>query len=130
MAANEQTPPKIEPRITAAPKIRQIYWCDFPLDAHLPEFWKTRPVVILSYRNTLYGAVSVIPCSTGDQTGNPWAVPMQTTIDGRASWAICDKLSTVAVSRLSVDRRGIAKMPADEFDAIVRRVLEWLPTPA
>jgi mRNA interferase MazF len=55
---------------------------------------------------------------------------MQTTIDGRASWAICDKLSTVAVSRLSVDRRGIAKMPADEFDAIVRRVLEWLPTPA
>ena len=103
---------------------------DFPEDAQLPEFWKRRPVVIISYRNTLYGAVSVIPCSTSDQTGNKWAVPMQTSIDGRASWAICDKLSTIAVSRLSVDRRGIVQMPVGEFDDIVRCVLEWLPKPA
>ena len=130
MASNPQKPPQVTPRLIGAPKIRQLYWCDFPLDAQLPEFWKRRPVVILSYRNSLYGAVSVIPCSTGDQAGNKWAVPMQTTIDGRASWAICDKLSTVAVSRLSVDRRGIAQMPVGELDDIVRCVLEWLPKPS
>jgi mRNA interferase MazF len=129
MTTEQETPPRVAPRLIGAPKIRQIYWCDFPLDAQLPEFWKRRPVVILSYRHTLHGAVTIVPCSTGDQTGNRWAVPMQTTIDGRQSWAICDKLSTVAVSRLSVDRRGITQMPVAEFDEILRRVLEWLPTP-
>ncbi len=39
-----------QPRIIAAPKIRQLYWCDFWCDAQLPEMWKTRPVIVVSYR--------------------------------------------------------------------------------
>ena len=131
MTAHEQTPPpKVAPRLVAAPKIRQLFWCDFPQDAQLPEFWKRRPVIILSYRNTLYGAVTVIPCSTQAQAGNKWAFPLRTTIDGRAAWAICDKPSTVAVSRLLPDKGGLMRMPEAEFDGMMRLVLDWLPKPA
>jgi mRNA interferase MazF len=126
----QEAPPKVAPRLTGAPKIRQLYWCDFPQDAQLPEFWKRRPVIVLSYRNTLHGAVTVIPCSTQAQPGNKWAFPLQTTIDGRAAFAICDKMSTVAVSRLVPDKRGIMRMPEVEFDDMLRLVLAWLPVPA
>ena len=126
----QEAPPKVEPRLTAAPRIRHFYWCDFPQDAQLPEFWKRRPVIVLSYRNTLHGAVTVIPCSTQAQPGNKWAFPLQTTIDGRAAFAICDKMTTVAVSRLVPDKGGIVRMPAAEFDDMLRLVLAWLPVPA
>lgn len=130
MPAHEQAaPPRIAPRLIGAPKIRQLLWCDFPQDAQLPEFWKRRPVIVLSYRNTLHGAVTVVPCSTQAQPGNRWAFPLQTTIDGRAAWAVCDKITCVAVSRLLPDKRGIVRMPAAEFDAMLRLVLEWLPVP-
>src|SRR3546814_9188046 len=92
----QDSPPKVEPRVTAAPSIRQLYWCDFPQDAKLPEFWKRRPVIIVSSKNTLHGAVTVVPCSPAAQPGNKWAFPLQTTIDGRAAFAICDKLTTVS----------------------------------
>ena len=124
----EQPPPKIPPRLKSAPKIRQMYWCDFPQDAQLPEFWKRRPVVILSYRNGLHGAVTAIPCSTKDQAGNPWAFPLRTTIDGRAAWAICDKPATVAVSRLVQHYGTILRMPEPEFNEMLALVLRWLPT--
>jgi mRNA interferase MazF len=128
MSAQEQAPPpKIAPRLIGAPKIRQLFWCDFPQDAQLPEFWKRRPVIIVSYRNTLHGAVTVVPCSTQAQAGNQWAFPLQTTIDGRAAWAICDKVASVAVSRLLPDKNGIARMPQAEFENMLRLVLEWLP---
>jgi mRNA interferase MazF len=32
-----QKPPWVTPRIVAAPKIRQIYWCEFWQDARLPD---------------------------------------------------------------------------------------------
>jgi len=123
----QQPPPKVAPSLVAAPKARQLLWCDFPQDAQLPEFWKRRPVVILSHRNTLHGAVTVVPCSTQAQPGNKWAFPLQTTIDGRAAWAICDKPTTVAVSRLTPDKGGIARMPQNEFEDMLRMVLSWLP---
>jgi mRNA interferase MazF len=66
-----ERPPKIAPRLKAAPKIRGLYWCDFPADEQLPEFWKIRPIVVVSYKNTLHGAVTVIPISTVSQDGNP-----------------------------------------------------------
>lgn len=130
MSAHEQAPPpKVAPRLVSAPKIRQLLWCDFPLDAQLPEFWKRRPVVILSFKNTLHGVVTVVPCSTQTQLGNKWAFPLQTTIDGRAAWAICDKITSVAVSRLLPDKGGIVRMPETEFDDMLRIVLGWLPVP-
>lgn len=127
VAQSAQPPPKVAPRLIGAPKIRQLFWCDFPADAQLPEFWKRRPVVILSGRNTLHGATTVIPCSTQTQLENKWAFPLRTTIDGRAAWAICDKPTTVAVSRLVPDKNGIARMPQDEFEAMLALVLDWLP---
>ncbi|HET8918694.1 MAG TPA: type II toxin-antitoxin system PemK/MazF family toxin [Xanthobacteraceae bacterium] len=93
----DERPPRVDPHIPAAPAIRQLYWCDFPQDAQLPEFWKRRPVLIVSYKNTLRGAVTVVPCSSQDQAGNKWAIKLKTTINGEESWAICDKITTVAV---------------------------------
>ena len=123
----QEAPPRVAPRLKGAPKIRQLFWCDFPQDAQLPEFWKRRPVIILSYRNTLHGAVTAIPCSTQAQPGNPWAFPLQTTIDGRAAFAICDKMTTVAVSRLVPDKAGIVRMPEAEFNDMLSLALSWLP---
>ena len=126
----QEAPPKVAPRLTAAPKLRQLYWCDFPQDAQLPEFWKRRPVIVLSFKNTLHGAVTAVPCSTAAQPSNRWAFPLQTTIDGRAAFAICDKITSVAVSRLVPDKGGIIRMPEPEFDDMLRLVLAWLPKPA
>jgi mRNA interferase MazF len=120
-------PPRIAPRIKAAPAIRQLYWCDFPEDAHLPEFWKCRPVLVVSYKNTLSGAVTVVPCSSQNQSVNKWAIKLATTIDGNESWAICDKLTTVAVSRLSPAKTGIRRLPEPEFNGVLALMLQWLP---
>lgn len=124
--ANE-TPPKIAPRLKSAPKIRQLYWCDFPKDAHLPEFWKRRPVVILSKTATLYGTVVVVPCSTDPNQDPNRAFRLRTTIDGRQGWAICDKLTTVAVSRLLPAQGLIVRLPDDEFNEMLKVVLDLLP---
>ncbi|MEQ1639873.1 MAG: type II toxin-antitoxin system PemK/MazF family toxin [Novosphingobium sp.] len=129
-ARYQAPPPKVAPRLIGAPKIRQLYWCDFPQDAQLPEFWKRRPIIILSFRNTLHGAVTVVPCSTQAQPDNKWAFPLKTTVDGQAAWAICDKISTVAVSRLLPDKNGIRRLQQTEFEAMLQLVLEWLPKPS
>jgi mRNA interferase MazF len=94
----------------------------------LPEFWKCRAVLIVSLRSTLYGAVTVLACSSDDQTGNKWAYKQATTIDGRAdSWVICDKPTTVAVSRLSVDRTGVKFIPEREFNEVLALMYKGLP---
>ena len=81
LVMSEPLPPRrVPPRISAAPKIRAIYWCDFPEDAHMPEFWKTRPVVVVSYRNALHGAVTILPMTTAPQDNNLWAVPIRVVI--------------------------------------------------
>jgi mRNA interferase MazF len=120
-------PPRVKARLKAVPAIRELYWCDFPQDAQSPEFWKCRPVVIVSFKNTLSGAVTVIPCSSQPQPGNPWAYKLTTTIDGDDSWAICDKPTTVAVSRLSLDRTGKRRLPEAEFNGVLALLLKWLP---
>lgn len=107
-----------------------MYWCDFPKDAQLPEFWKCRPVIIVSYKNTLSGAVTVIPCSTQEQAGNQWAVKLSISMTkGEESWAVCDKPSTVAVSRLTPNPEGIPRLPEDDFNAVLSKLLVWLPKP-
>jgi mRNA interferase MazF len=128
MTTSDPSPPRVPPRLKAVPAIRQLYWCDFPADAQLPELWKTRPVVIVSFKNTLRGAVTALPCSSQDQTGNPWAVSLQTTVDGRGpSWAICDKVTTVAVSRLTPDKSGIRRLSEAEFKLLLEVLFRWLP---
>lgn len=127
MADEASPPPRVKPRLTSAPKIRELFWCDFPTDAQSPEFWKRRPVIVLSKTSTLYGSVVVVPCSTQTQTDRRKAYPLRTTIDGRAAWAICDKPSTVAVSRLLPSRGKVVRMPQEEFDDMLRVVLDLLP---
>ena len=122
-----ETPPKVKPFLKSAPKIKEFFWCDFPHDAQLPEFWKRRPVIIVTGNNTLHGTAVVVPCSTSAQTGNKWAFPLKETIDGKAAWAICDKPSTVAVSRLTIDKGGIKRMSQEEFNEMLAMLLNRLP---
>lgn len=130
MTTNDhEKPPRYQAKLKDSPKVRDLYWCDFPKDAHLPEFWKRRPVIVVASARQLTGAVTVIPCSSQDQTGNRWAYKLTTTIEGPGvdSWAICDKPTTVAVSRLSPDKDGKRRLPQEEFTAVLGLLLAWLP---
>jgi mRNA interferase MazF len=124
---DHQPPPRVSPKVNAAPRIRQLYWCRLPTDAELPELWKVRPVIIVSYRNTLHGAVTAIPTTTVEQDANQWAYKLYTSLDpSKVSWAICDKPITVAVSRLQ-PHRTIPRVTEDEFNEVLRLLLAWLP---
>jgi len=125
----EIKPPRVQPRIIAAPKHGQLYWCDFWRDAQLPEMWKTRPVIVLSYKNTLSGPCLVVPTSTEPQGNSPWAWELSVSVDGQKSWVICNHLYTVATSRLSQVRGTIVRVPNIEFNEILKRVTAWLPRP-
>ncbi len=122
-----QRPPFIPPVILATPKIRQLYWCDFPKDARLPEFWKIRPVVILSYKNTRNGLVTVLPCSSKSHDREIWAHKLSISIDDRESWAICNAITSVSVSRLSAYDGPIKRLSEDEFNVLLDKVFAWLP---
>ena len=129
MTSDPQKPPRIQPRIKAAPKIRQIYWCDYWQDARLPEMWKTRPVVVISYKNSLYGPCLVVPISTDPQDENPWAYRISISLDGRASWAIANHPATVSPSRFSQIKGKIPLLPETDFNQVLERLMRWLPKP-
>jgi mRNA interferase MazF len=122
----DNRPPRIKPRLKSAPKIRELFWCDFPEDAQLPELWKTRAVLIVSYRNTLNGTATILPCSGQDQQGNKWALELPVTIDGKPSWVICDKPTSFAVSRLSSGRYGVIRLSEEQYQPILDKMLIWL----
>ena len=116
--AEAAKPPWVKPRIIASPKIRQIYWCDFWEDARLPEMWKTRPVIVVSYKNKLHSPCLVIPVST--EPGNEqslWSYRLSMEIEGNrvTSWAVCNQPSTVSPSRFSAFRGKIPLLPEDDF---------------
>jgi mRNA interferase MazF len=122
----EETKPQwVKPRITAAPKIRQVYWCDFWVDSRLPEMWKTRPVVVVSYKNLLHGPCTIVPLSTEPQDDNIWAVPL--TVEAVKCWAICNQPSTVSPSRLSQFKGKIPKLEQEVFDQVLEKLMQWLP---
>ena len=125
----EQAPPRIPPRITAAPKHGQVYWCDYPRDAHSPEMWKTRPIVVISYKNALHGPCLVVPLSTADQGQSPWAWEIALKIEGRRNWAVCNHLYTMAPSRFSQVKGHIPRISNSDFNAILDRIQAWLPRP-
>lgn len=119
-------------RIVAAPRVRQMYWCDFWEDACLPEMCKTRPVVILSFKNTLSGHCLVVPTSTDPQEGQSakWAHSLSFAPDGRrASWVGCNHLYTVSTARLSpFAGKTIPRLSDAEFNQILALVHQWLPS--
>jgi mRNA interferase MazF len=106
-----------------------MYWCDFWLDAQLPEMWKTRPVVVISYKNTLHCPCLVVPTTTEPQGNSPWAWQLSVSIDGQRSWVICNHLYTIAPSRPSQVKGRIFRIPNAEFNEILQRVTTWLPRP-
>jgi mRNA interferase MazF len=127
--ADTQEPRWVKPRIVAAPKIRQLYWCDFWKDAMLPEFWKKRPVIVMSYKNILHGPCLVIPTTTTPQDGNPWAHRLSISFDEIQSWAVCNQPSSVSPSRFSQFRGRIPLVPESDFNAALALLNRWLPKP-
>jgi len=127
----DEKPPFIKSRILAAPRIRQIYWCEFWKDARLPEMWKTRPVIVVSYKNSLHGPCLVVPTSTALQDDNKWAYKLSMEIEGNGvrSWAICNMPSTVATSRFSQFKGKIPLLPEHDFNQVLDRLMKWLPSP-
>ncbi|HEY8138721.1 MAG TPA: type II toxin-antitoxin system PemK/MazF family toxin [Methylocystis sp.] len=124
---DHEPPPRVKPKVIGAPRIRQLYWCRLPTDAELPEFWKRRPVIIISYDNTLHGAVTVVPTTSIAQPENKWACKLNISLDSRReSWAICDKPMTVAVSRLE-PARHIPRLSLSDFEMVVALLMKWLP---
>jgi mRNA interferase MazF len=124
-------PPRVTPRIKAAPKIRQIYWCEFWKDARLPEIWKTHPVIVVSYKHTLHGHCLVVPTSSLPQDNNEWAHKLSIKIEdsGVQSWAICNQPYTVSTSRLTQFRGEIPLLPKADFNQVLGKLLKWLPQP-
>ncbi|WP_306133443.1 type II toxin-antitoxin system PemK/MazF family toxin [Roseivivax marinus] len=128
--SDDARPPRIKPRIKSAPRPRQVYWCDFPQDAHLPEFWKTRPVLILSPKVALYGVATVVPLSTKPQPDNDLAHDFASPLpNGGRSWAICSHVTTVAVSRLTLVDGKAPRISDEDFQEVLRLVRRTIPTP-
>ena len=96
----------------------------------LPEMWKMRPVLVVSYRNTLSGPCLVLPVSTDPQEGQSaeWAHKLSFQLTGsRDNWVVCNHLYTVSPSRLSAFPTPIPRLAEDEFSAVLTRAYRWLP---
>jgi len=124
---DEKAPPRVQPGIRSAPRIRQVYWCDFPPDAIIPEFGKRRPVLVISKKARLYGNVTVLPFTTKSQPGNPAAYSLESPFGGRRAWVICDYITTVSVARLSSGHH-VPRLSQEDFNRIVALVLKHLPS--
>lgn len=119
-------PPKITPIIKAAPKIRNIYWCDFWRDARLPEMWKKRPVLVVSYKNSLTGPCSVLAISTDPQEGQSaqWAYKLPIEIErGRESWVVCNHIYTLSPSRFEQVDGAVPRLAEQHFNAILDKLV-------
>jgi mRNA interferase MazF len=126
----DYAPRRVQPVIRAAPKIRQIYWCEFPKDAWLPEFGKMRPVLIISYRHVLNGHCLVLPITTAVQEGlsAEWAHLLQYPLNQhRDSIVVCNHLCTVSNARLRQFGRTIPRISVEEFQVIIQKLMLWLP---
>jgi mRNA interferase MazF len=119
--------------LVSGPKIRAVYWCRFWRDALSPEFYKTRPVVIVSRDNRLDGPALVVPLTTKPQGNNRWAYkltenpnPRKPSID---SWAVCNHIYAVSCARLTQMDGHVRRMKPADFDQVVRLMLQALPDP-
>lgn len=129
---------KYEVRIKAAPKVGSLYWCSLHPESqiHIPEFWKKRPVVIISRKNTLHGKVTVLPITTDEdnQTYENSIELLQATcskINGKRCWVVCDHPMTVATSRLDFVHKNPPRIGKEELAPILERchslIAGWNP---
>jgi mRNA interferase MazF len=117
--------------LTSAPRIRAVYWCRFWRDALRPEFYKNRPVVVVSRDNRLDGPALVVPLTTKPQGNNKWAYKLtenpnlgKPSID---SWAVCNYIYAVSCARLAQMDGGVPRMKPHDFNEVVRLMLQVLP---
>lgn len=115
-------------RIKAAPKVGSLYWCSLHAEAHvhIPEFWKKRPVVVISRKNTLVGKVIVLPITT-DEDNETYASSIQLShatcakINGKRCWVVCDHPMTVATSRLDFINASPPRIEVAELAIILEK---------
>lgn len=127
---------KFEVRIKAAPKPGAIYWCSLHPEntIHIPEFWKKRPVLVISKRGSLNGKVICLPMTTDDDNANNSAAieisaEIRAKIDNKRTWVITDHPMTVATSRLDMIGKTPPKVTGAEFGAILAAVHANIVTP-
>lgn len=96
-----------------------------------PEFYKNRPVVVVSRDNRLDGPVLAVPLATKVQGANKWAYkltenpnPRKPDIDG---WAVCNHIYAVSCARLLQMDGGAPRMKQTDLDGVVRLMLRALP---
>ncbi|MCY3878988.1 MAG: type II toxin-antitoxin system PemK/MazF family toxin [Rhodobacteraceae bacterium] len=125
----EKLPGERRLRIKSAPRIRQVFWCDYPNPEHTqkPEFYKTRPVVVLSRNSTLHGVVIVVPLSGKQQTDERNTLKIRSPIDGDDCWVVCNHVHTVSTRRLNPPSQVIPKVTEDDFEEIKEKVCNNLP---
>jgi mRNA interferase MazF len=129
--AAEAPAPVARTALKAAPAIRNVYWCRFSDAAVPPEFSKKRPVIVVSYENSLTGPILVLPITTEPQPGNLWAVKLERNPSPGENcdvWAVCNHLYTVACVRLTATHGTVPRLTPAEFRPIHELVLRWLPT--
>lgn len=129
---------KYDVRITSAPKVGSLYWCSLHPESmiHLPEFWKKRPVLIISRKNVLHGKVIVLPITTDDDNEvyeNSIELSQATCdkINGKRCWVVCDHPMTVATSRLDFVHRNPPRVEKEELSVILDKlhstIAGWTP---
>ncbi len=117
--------------LRSSPRIRAVYWCRFWADALRPEFFKTRPVVVVSRANRMDGPIMVVPLTTKPQCNNKWAHKLRTNPNPRKpdlNRAVCNHICTVSCARLSQMDGGVPRMEQSDFDAVVCSMLKALPS--
>lgn len=91
-------------RIRSVPRFGEVYWCDFSISNHLPEFDAEHPAVIIRSGQKLDACHIVIPLTSADHEGDAYAVKLSSNPvpqkTPRQSWAVCNHLYTVASERL------------------------------
>lgn len=115
-------------KIKAAPKVGSLYWCTLHDEAHIhiPEFWKKRPVLVVSRKNTLHGKVTVLPITTDEDNASyensiELSPASCNKINGKRSWVVCDHLMTVATSRLDFVHRNPPRLDPQELASILAK---------
>ncbi|MCY4303148.1 MAG: type II toxin-antitoxin system PemK/MazF family toxin [Aestuariivita sp.] len=111
-------------KLQASPRKREVYWCDYPPSEclHLPEFWKRRPVVVVSRHATLSGVVTVVPITSKRQPNPQFSVMIRSPLDGRDAWIVCNHVTTMAVSRL-LPSCGKPLISEEEYRDVIDKII-------
>lgn len=97
--------------LTFHPRRGTVLYCDFTTGFVPPEMVKSRPVVVISGREN-GGIYSVVPLSTTiPSPKQPWHHlvddrSLPECLRGKGTWAKCDMVTAVAMSRLDRVRDG------------------------